>query len=99
MHSVDGLVFEEELIVLGNSNQEEDGGDIFKAVDPLLSLRTLSSDIKHSIGKISDNEGGLGDSSGLDSRTKNILVIWHIIRLGNALNIVKVAANLLAPKS
>ena len=38
LHTVDGLVLEEQLIVFGNGDQEENGCDILEAVNPLLSL-------------------------------------------------------------
>lgn len=38
LHTVDGLIFEQKLVILGNGNEEKDGGDIFEAVDPLLPL-------------------------------------------------------------
>ena len=38
LHSVDSLVFEQQLIVLRNSDEEQNSGDVFEAVDPLLSL-------------------------------------------------------------
>jgi len=38
LHTVDGLIFEEKLVVFGNSDKKEDGCDVLKAVDPLLSL-------------------------------------------------------------
>jgi len=91
LHTVDSLVFKKQLIIFGNSNEEEDSGDILKAVDPLLSLRTLSTNIEHTVCKISNNEGGFGDTSGLYTRSEDVLVIWHIIWLCNALNVVKVA--------
>ena len=36
LHSVDGFVFEEQLIVFGDGNEEKDGRDVLEAVDPLL---------------------------------------------------------------
>lgn len=93
MHTVDGLVLEEELIVLGYGDEEKDGCDILKAMDPLLSFRTLSTNIEHSVGKVPNDECGLGNTSGLDTRSEDILVVWHIIRLCNAFNVVKVATS------
>ena len=36
LHTVDGFVFEEKLVVFGDGDKEENGGDVFEAVDPLL---------------------------------------------------------------
>lgn len=38
LHTVDSLVLEQELVVLGDGDEEEDGGDILEAVYPLLSF-------------------------------------------------------------
>ena len=46
LHTVDVLVFVEELVVLGDGDEEDDGCDVLEAVDPLLALRTLSSDVE-----------------------------------------------------
>ena len=69
LHSVDGLVFEEQLVVLGDGNEEKDGRDVLEAMDPFLSLGSLTSDIEHAVGKLTDDESSLGDTSGLHSRS------------------------------
>lgn len=38
LHTVHGLVLKQQLIVLGDGDQEKDGGDVLEAVNPLLSL-------------------------------------------------------------
>lgn len=38
LHTVDGLVFEQKLIVLRDGHEEENGGNILETVDPLLSF-------------------------------------------------------------
>lgn len=38
LHTVDSLIFEQKLIVFRDGDQEQNGGDIFEAVDPLLSF-------------------------------------------------------------
>lgn len=90
LHTVDGLVLEQQLVVLGDGDQEEDGGDILEAVNPLLTLRSLATHVEHAVGQIANNEGGLGDTSGLDTRAENILVSGEIVGLSNAVNRVKV---------
>ena len=91
MHTVDRFILKEELIVLRDGNKEEDSGDVLKAMDPLLSLRSLSSNIEHTVCKVSNDEGGFSDTSSLDTGAQNILVIWHVVMLGNALDVVEVA--------
>lgn len=74
LHTVDRLIFEQQLIVLGNGDKEEDCGDILEAVDPLLPLRPLATDVKHPVRQVANDEGGFGDTGGLDARAKDILV-------------------------
>ncbi len=38
LHTVDRLVFEQKLIIFGNGDQEEDGRDILKTMNPFLSF-------------------------------------------------------------
>lgn len=91
LHTVDSLIFEQQLIVLGNGDQEQDSSNVLKAVDPLLSLGSLTTDVEHSVGEIADDEGGLGDTGSLDTRTEDILVGRKIIGLGDTVNGIKVA--------
>lgn len=96
LHAVDGLVLEQELIVLGDSNEEEDGGNVLEAVDPLLTLRSLSADVEHAVGQVTDDEGGLGDTSCLYTRAQDVLVIWHVVVHSDTLDVVEIARRLLA---
>jgi hypothetical protein len=91
LHAVHGLVFKEKLIVLRDGDQEENGGDILEAMDPLLTLRTLSTDIEHPVCELADDEGGLCNTGGLNTRPQDILVVWHVVVLGDAGDIVEVA--------
>lgn len=50
LHAVDGLVLEQQLVVLGDGHEEEDGGDVLKAVDPLLTLGSLAAHVEHAVG-------------------------------------------------
>lgn len=91
LHTVDRLIFKQQLVVLGDGDQEEDGSDVLEAVDPLLSLGTLSTDIEHAVRQVADEEGGLGDTGGLDTGAQDILVGGHVVGLRDALNRVEVA--------
>ena len=92
LHTVDRLVFEEQLIVLGDGDQEQDGGDVLEAVYPLLSFRSLTTHIEHAVCEVADNEGGFGDTGSLDTRSKNVLVIGDVFACGNTVDGVEVAA-------
>lgn len=60
-------------------------------MDPLLSLGTLSSNIEHAVGEVSNDEGCFGDTRGLDTGAKDILIVWHVIMLSDSLDVIKVA--------
>src|SRR5436190_2230670 len=40
-------LFEQHLVVLAQGNTEDDGGDVFEAVNPLLPFTSLPANIKH----------------------------------------------------
>jgi hypothetical protein len=93
LHTVDGLIFEQQLVVLRDGDQEENGGDVLEAVDPLLSLRSLTTDVEHAVGQVANDEGGLGDTSRLDTRAEDILVVGDVVGGGDAVDRVEVAAS------
>jgi hypothetical protein len=43
------LVFNKTLIVTANGDEEEQTVNILKAMDPLLALRALSSNVEHAV--------------------------------------------------
>ena len=91
LHTIHGLIFEQQLVVFGNGDKEQYGGDILETVDPLLSFRSLSTNIEHSVGQVLDDEGRLGDAGSLDTGAQDILIIRHVIVRGDAVDRVKVA--------
>lgn len=93
MHTVDGLVFEEQLVILGDGDEEQNGGDVLEAVNPLLALGSLTTNVEHAVCEVTNNECGFGDTGGLDTGTEDILVGGEVVGLGNALNGIEVAKN------
>ena len=67
LHAVDALVLIEHLVVLAQSNQEDQCSDVFEAMDPFLSLRPLTANIKEAVGELSDAEGSFGNAGCLDA--------------------------------
>ena len=59
-------------------------------MNPLLALRALTSDIKHTVGKVTDDESSLGNPSGLDTRAKDILVVWQVVRLSDTIDGIEI---------
>ena len=47
-HAVHLLVLGQDEVVAGEGHAEDDRGHALEAVDPLLPLRTLAADVKHS---------------------------------------------------
>lgn len=41
---------EKDLVVLAQGGQEDEGGDVFKAVDPLPTLRLLTAHVHNPVG-------------------------------------------------
>lgn len=91
LHTVDCFVFEEQLVILGDGDEEQNGSNVLEAVNPLLSLGSLATNVKHAVCKVTDNECGLGDTGGLDTGTEDILVGGEVVGLSNALNGIEVA--------
>lgn len=91
LHTVDGLIFEEQLIVLGDGDQEENGSDVLEAVDPLLTFGTLATNIEHTVRQVTNNECRFRDTSGLDTRAQHILVVGHVVRSGDTGDVIEVA--------
>jgi hypothetical protein len=95
LHTVDGLVLEQQLVILGNGDQEEDSSDVLEAVNPLLTLGSLTTDIEHAVGQIANDEGSLGDTGGLDTGAKDILISGEVVGLSNTVNSVEVAGKVM----
>ena len=95
LHTVDGLIFEKELIILRDGDKEENGGDILKAMYSLLPFRPLATHIEHTVGKVTNDESSLSDTSSLNTGSKDILIIGNIIRSCDAVDGVEVAGQLI----
>lgn len=91
LHTVDRLIFEEQLVVFRNGDQEKNRCHVLEAVDPLLTLRTLTTNVEHSVGQVANNEGSFGDTGSLDTGAEDILVSGKVVGLSNALHGIKVA--------
>lgn len=74
MHTIDGFIFEQQLVVFGDCDEEKDGGNVLEAVNPLLPFGSLATNIEHAICEISNDESSFGDTGRLYTRTEHILV-------------------------
>jgi len=79
------------LVVFRDGDEEEDSGDILETVDPLLSFRTLTTDVKHAVGKVANDESSFGDTGSLDTRAKHVLVVGDIVWSGDSVDGFEVA--------
>jgi hypothetical protein len=75
LHTVDSLILKKQLVIFRDGDQEEDGRDIFEAVNPLFPLRPLSAHVEHSVGQVLNNERRFCDTSGLDTGSEDVLII------------------------
>lgn len=82
------LVFDQTLVVATNGDKEEQTVDILKAVNPLLALRTLSANIKHSVRELAEIEYRFCDAGGTESGAQEILVVGNITISPNSINIL-----------
>lgn len=96
LHSVDGLIFEQQLVVLGDGDEEQNSGHVLEAVDPLLAFRSLATHVEHPVSEITNDKGCLSDTGGLDTRPKNVLVVWHVVGSSDTSNVIEVASNLVS---
>lgn len=93
LHSVDGLIFEQQLVVLGNSDEEQNSSHVLEAVNPLLTLRPLATHVEHPVSEITNDKGRLGNTGGLDTGTKDILVVGHVVGSSDTSDVIEVASN------
>lgn len=93
LHTVDRLVFKQELVVFGNGDKEENRGHVLEAVNPLLPLRPLTTHVEHPVRQVADDKGSFRNTGSLDTRAEDILVSGEIVGLGDALNAIKVACS------
>jgi hypothetical protein len=71
-------ILHECLVIAADGGQEKNNLDVVEDMDPLLPLRSLSSNVEHTIGKIAQIEYRLADSSRPEARAEDVLVCWHV---------------------
>jgi hypothetical protein len=73
------LVFNKTLIVTTNSDEEEQTVNILKAMNPLLALRALSSNVEHAVCQVPQIKDRLSDTRRAQARAQHILVCGHVV--------------------
>lgn len=92
LHPICPRVLVERLVILANRHKEHNRCDILKAVDPLLPLGPLTSNVEELVGEVTDSEGRLRDTGRFDSGAEDILVRRQVGGGGDVVHVVKVAA-------
>ena len=70
------LVLDQNLVILAQSHQKDQGGDVLETMYPLLPLASLPSHVEDGIIQFIDPESRLGDASGCDPAAQDVLVRW-----------------------
>mmetsp|Transcript_16373 Transcript_16373/g.26855 ORF Transcript_16373/g.26855 Transcript_16373/m.26855 type:complete len:342 (+) Transcript_16373:165-1190(+) len=89
VHAVDALVLVELHVVLTESDAEDERRDVLEAVDPLLALVSLASDVHHAPVDTAELERDFGDTGGSRARPQKIVLCWRVVGLGDAIDVVK----------
>lgn len=97
LHSVDGFVFIEHLVVFGQGDEEHESRDIFEAMDPFLTFTPLTSNVEEAICEFSYPEHCLGYTGSLDTRTQNVLIGRHVAGMCHTLDRIKIATGSSVP--
>ena len=90
LHAVDCLVLEQQLVVLRDGDQEQDGGNILEAVYPLLALRTLATHVEHAVCKVANDECCFRDTGGLHTGSQDVRVRGNVSGRGDGVDGVEV---------
>ena len=77
------------LIIFTESDYEYNGGDVFEAVDPLFSLRSLTAHVKHSKVHALQRKVDLDNTGGAYARTQNVLIVRIEARLTHYVHLVQ----------
>eukprot|EP01136_Pigoraptor_vietnamica_P040514 Opistho-1_new@12503 len=90
VHAVRRLVLREHLVVPAQRRAKNDRRHILKAVNPLLALGPLATDVKHPEEEALVLEVRLDNASRLDTRAQHVLLAGHVVGRRNAVNAVEV---------
>lgn len=88
-HSI--LVFDQNVIETADGYKEQDDLYVVENVNPLLSLRALTTDVKHLESQVSGIEDGLTDTCRSKACTQDVLVSGNIVLFEEPAEITHVA--------
>lgn len=89
VHPVLRVLLEQNLVVLGQRDAEDDGRDGLEAVDPLLPFRPLPADVEHVDAELARAELGLADARRFCSGMQNVGFAGDVVARSYPLDLVK----------
>jgi hypothetical protein len=90
------LVFDQDVIETADGDKEQDDLNVVEDVDPLLSLGTLTADVKHPEGHVAGIEDGLANTCRPKACTQDILISGNIVLFEESAEIAHVAIDMSA---
>ena len=69
----------QHLVILGHGDTEDDGGHVLETVDPLFSLRPLTTHVEQLEVEVLEGEVDLHDARCLHSRPQDVLLCWLVV--------------------
>ena len=86
LHSVDGFILVEHLVILGQGDEENEGRDVFEAVDPFLTFTSLASDVEEAVCEFTNSEHCFRNTGSLDTRAQDVLIRRHVTGMCHAVD-------------
>lgn len=83
------------MVKATDRDQEKHHLNIIEYVDPLLSFRSLSADIKHAVCEVSRLKHRLADARRSQPCSEDILIVWEVVFGEEAVDVAEVAARVL----
>jgi len=90
------LVLDQHVVEATDRYQEEYDLNVVKDMYPLLSLRSLASNVEHAVCEVRYLEDSLADACRSESSAKDVLVARYVALLEEAVYVLEVAVTMLA---
>lgn len=88
-HPILPALLQQDLVILAQSDAEDDTRDRFETVDPLLPLASLTSDVEEVDTELAHVEPRLCDARRLAPRTQHIVLVGDVVVCCDAVNVVE----------
>ena len=77
-HTIGRFIFEQQLVVAGDIDSEQNGARVFRTMDPFFALTPYTTDVKHNNFLPRCIKSSLCNTSSLDSGPKYVLICGNI---------------------